>query len=95
MIYIYNIIISFLCIIPIIMLLLNPKLILINQFKNHIKIFIIKLLFISMFIYFFLHNFNISNYTIFIISGVFNFTFFHLVEGLVSQKILNNNATKK
>ena len=95
MIYIYNIIISLLCIIPIIMLLLNPKLILINQFKNHIKIFIIKLLFISMFIYFFLHNFNISNYSIIIISGVFNFTFFHLVEGLVSQKILNNNATKK
>ena len=95
MIYIYNLVISFLCIIPITLLICYPKLILKNQFKNHIKIFIIKLLFISMFIYFFLHNFNISNYTIFIISGVFNFTFFHLVEGLVSQKILNNNATKK
>ena len=95
MIYIYNFVISFICIIPIILLILFPKLILNNQFQNHIKIFIIKLLFISMFIYFFLHNFNISNYTFFIISGVFNFTFFHLVEGLVSQNILNNNGTKK
>ena len=95
MIYIYNLIISFLCIIPIILLTLNPKLILIKQFQNHIKIFIIKLLFISLFIYFFIHNFSISNYKVFIISGVFNFIFFHTLEGFLIQKKLNQDEIKK
>ena len=94
MIYIYNFIISFICIIPIILLILFPKLILINQFQNHIKIFIIKLLFISMFICFFIFNFSIQNYKIFIISGYINFTIFHTIEGFVIQKILFKNETK-
>ena len=95
MIYIYNLIIAFICIIPIFLLTFLPKLILLNHFKNHTIIFITKLLFISMFIYFFIHNFSISNYKVFIISGVFNFTFFHIIEGFVSQNILSNNEIKK
>ena len=39
-----------------------------------------------MFIYFFIFNLSISNYKQFIISGVFNFTLFHIIEGLISQK---------
>ena len=94
MIYIYNLIIAFICIIPIFLLTFLPKLILLNHFKNHTIIFITKLLFISMFIYFFIYNFSISNYRIFIISGYINFTIFHIIEGFVNQKNLFNNEIK-
>ena len=66
-----------------------------NHFKNHIFIFLFKLLFISMFIYFFIFNFSISDYKIFIISGYFNFIFFHIIEGLMNQKILLKNDHQK
>ena len=90
MIYIFNVIIALLCLIPI----LCFKTHLINYFKNHALIFFIKLLFISMFIYFFIYNFSISNYKIFIISGYINFTFFHILEGIVSQKLITKNDYK-
>ena len=90
MIYIFNVIIVLLCLIPI----LCFKTHLINYFKNHAWIFFIKLLFISMFIYFFIYNFNISNYRIFIISGYINFTIFHIIEGFVKQNKLFNNEIK-
>ena len=88
MIFIFNICISIICAFFIIVIKLLPQLILKNHFKNHFIIFIIKLFFISMFICFFIFNFNISDYKILIISGGFNFTFFHIIEGLMNQKIL-------
>ena len=91
MIYIFNILISLLCLVPIIIIEKYPNIIMNNHFKNHVIIFILKLLFISMFIYFFIFNFSISDYNIFIISGYFNFIFFHIIEGLINQKILLKN----
>ena len=95
MIFIFNICISIICVSFIIFIKFLPQLILKNHFKNHFIIFIIKLFFISMFICFFIFNFNISDYKIFIISGVFNFTFFHIIEGLMNQKILLKDDQKK
>lgn len=94
MIFIFNLIISALCLILIMLIKLYSRIILHNHFKNHIIIFLLKLLFISMFIYFFIYNFSISNYKIFIISGYINFTFFHILEGIVSQKLITKNDYK-
>ena len=88
MIYLFNLIISIICLIPIIIYYKKHNISTNNHFKNHIIIFIIKLLFIIMFIYLFIYNFNISKPKIFIISGCFNFIFFHFIEGFVS---LNKN----
>ena len=95
MIYIFNFIISLLLITSIVLIYFNKKKIITNYYKKHFIIFIIKLLFISMFIYFFIFNFSISDYKIFIISGYFNFIFFHIIEGLMNQKILLKNDYKK
>ena len=94
MIYIFNAIISLLCIILIFACKHFKKKILENYFKKHTSIFLFKLLFISMLIYFFIYNFSISNYRIFIISGYINFTIFHIIEGFVNQKNLFNNEIK-
>ena len=94
MIYIYNLMIAFFCSISIILLLRYPILIQNHSFNNHYIIFILKLLFISMFIYIFIHNLNISNYKIFIVSGTLNLTFFHVLEGLLTREILLKNETK-
>ena len=95
MIYIFNFSIATISIISILIISAYPHLILKNNFKNHTVIFLIKLFFISMFIYFFIFNFSISDYKIFIISGYFNFIFFHIIEGLMNQKILLKNDHKK
>ena len=86
MIVLFNLLISTFCIIHIFLfyylrMKMHP-----NYFANHAIIFILKISFISMFIYFFIFNLSISNYKQFIISGVFNFTLFHIIEGLISQK---------
>jgi len=86
--------VSFFCLISIIILLKYPKLVQNNSFYNHYIIFILKVLFISMFIYIFIYNFSISNYKIFIISGGFNLTFFHVLEGYLTRKILLKDETK-
>ena len=91
MIYIFNVIISLLCIISMFTYKFFKSIFLNNYFKSHSIIFLIKLLFISMFIYFFIYNFSISNYRMFIISGYINFTIFHIIEGFVNQKNLFNN----
>ena len=95
MLLIFNIVIAILSIIPIIIIIKNPSIIHKNHFKNHAIIFVIKILFISMFIYFFIFNLSISNYKIFIISGYINFTFFHIIEGLINQKILLKDDKNK
>ena len=91
MIFIFNLLISFFSLLAIALIQYFPHLIKQNYFKNHLIIFILKFLFISMFIYIFIFNFSISDYTIFIISGYFNFTFFHIIEGIINQKILLKN----
>jgi len=95
MILIFNIIIAFLCIILIILVIVYPKIVHKKHFKNNAIIFTVKILIISMFIYFFIFNLSISNDKIFIISGYINFTFFHIIEGLINQKILLKNDEKK
>ena len=95
MLIIFNAIIAFLSIIPIIIMKAYPEIVYKNHFRNHAIIFVIKILFISMFIYFFIFNLSISNYKIFIISGYINFTFFHITEGLISQKILLKDDKNK
>ena len=95
MIYIFNFSIAIISIISIFITYFYPQLIFNNYFKNHTVIFLLKLFFISMFIYFFIFNFSISDYKIFIISGYFNFIFFHIIEGLMNQKNLLKNDRKK
>ena len=95
MLIIFNAIIAFLSIIPIIIMKAYPEIVYKNHFRNHAIIFVIKILFISMFIYFFIFNLSISNYKIFIISGYINFTFFHIIEGLINQKILLKDDKNK
>ena len=91
MLFIFHLLISFFCAIPLILIIKYKNIIHNNHFKNHIIIFISKLSFISMFIYFFIFNLSISNYKIFIISGYINFTIFHIIEGIISQRILLKN----
>ncbi len=86
MIIYFNSIISIICLIPILIYVYHPNMLSKNHFRNHFIIFILKLLFISMFIYIFIFNFSIYNPKIFIISGCFNFILFHFIEGFVSQK---------
>ena len=95
MLIIFNAIIAFLSITPIIIIKAYPEIVYKNHFRNHAIIFVIKILFISMFIYFFIFNLSISNYKIFIISGYINFTFFHIIEGLINQKILLKDDKNK
>ena len=95
MIYIFNIIIASFSTFLILFLYYKKDFFIKKYFQNHLIIFILKLLFISMFIYFFIFNFSIYNYKIFIISGYFNFTFFHILEGIISQNIFFKHDTKK
>ena len=94
MICIFNIIISTICFIPIVLYNKNIIIFSNNYFKNHFTIFILKLLFISMFIYIFIYNFSISNPKKYIISGCFNFILFHFIEGFISQKKITRNELK-
>ena len=94
MLLIFNIIIAILCIIPIFLIKFYSLIVNKNHFKNHVMIFIVKFLFISMFIYFFIFNLGIPNYRIFIISGYINLTIFHIIEGFLSQKNLLENEIK-
>ena len=94
MIYIYNISISLICVSLIIVFYYFKINIFNDYFKNHVVIFLFKLLIISMFIYLFIYNFSISNYKIFIVSGGFNFTFFHILEGFLTRKIILKDETK-
>ena len=95
MLLIFNIIIASLSIIPIIIIIINPSIIHKNHFKNHAIIFIIKILFISMFIYFFINNFKGSDFKVFIISGYTNLALFHIIEGFFIQKIIKKNDIRQ
>ena len=91
MLLLYFLIIIIICSCPILIIWRYADKFSNNLFRNHTIIFLIKLIIISMFIYVFIYNFSISNYKIFIISGTFNLTFFHALEGFLIQKFLFKN----
>ena len=85
---IYCITLIMLCSIPIIFIKLKPNIFKRSSLKIHFKIFLCKLIIISMFIYIFLSNLSISDYKLFIIVGCFIFVVFHFIEGFIIQNIL-------
>ena len=86
-ILIFNLFISLFCSIPILLYFKYPQL-KNNHFQNYFIILIIKLLFISMFIYIIIHNFSGVDLQLFIITGYSNFFIFHILEGFISQNNL-------
>ena len=86
--FVFNFCITIFCLIPIYCIYNYKPSKIKNYFKQHAIIIIIKLLFISMFIYFIIHNFKGINIQLFIITGYVNFFIFHILEGIVSQKKL-------
>ena len=95
MLLIYSFIILLLCFFPIVIIYANPLFFKKNIFKNHLIIFFIKLIIISMFIYFFISKFNISNIQLFIIVGCCIVVICHFIEGFVLQNIILKNEHKK
>jgi len=80
-----------LCSISIIFIKLKPNIFKHAGLKIHFKIFLCKLIIISMFIYIFLSNLSVPDSRIFIIVGCFIFVVFHFIEGfIVQKKILKN-----
>ena len=88
---IFHLFISTLCLVPILLYIKKPILIN-NHIKQHILIFIIKLLIISLFIYFFINNFKGADLKLFTLTGYINFTLFHIIEGFILQKIILKNG---
>ena len=95
MLLIYSCIILSICLIPIFLIYKYPIIFQKNLFQNHLIIFFIKLIIISMFIYIFLSKFSISEIDLFIIVGCFVVVIFHFIEGFVLQKFVLNNEQKK
>jgi hypothetical protein len=95
MLTIYSLIIIFICLIPIFLISRHPVIFKKNLFQNHLIIFSIKLIIISMFIYIFISKFSISNIQLFIIIGCCIVVVCHFIEGFVLQNILSNNEQKK
>ena len=95
MLGLYSIIVIFICCIPITIIYQYPLFYKKSIFKNHLIIFFIKLIIISMFIYIFLSKFSISENKLFIVVGCFIVVVFHFIEGFVVQKNLSNNGQKK
>jgi len=88
---IYCITLIMLCSIPIIFIKLKPNIFKRSSLKIHFKIFLCKLIIISMFIYIFLSNLSIPDFKLFIVVGCFIFVVFHFIEGfIVQKKILKN-----
>ncbi len=95
MLLLYSCIILLICLIPIFFIYKYPTSFQKNIFQNHLIIFCIKLIIISMFIYIFISKFSISNIQLFIIVGCFIVVACHFIEGFVLQNILLNNEQKK
>ena len=81
-----------LCLIPILAIKLKPSILYKSYLKQHILIFLTKLIIISMFIYIFISNLSISNTKLFIIVGCFICVIFHFIEGFILQKTIINNG---
>ena len=78
--------------IPIIIIQFKAYKIIQNNLKHHLRFFLLKIVIISMFIYIFISNLNISNTKLFIIVGCFIFVLFHFIEGFILQKKLLKNG---
>ena len=81
-----------LCSIPIFLIKYQPKKIKKSTLKTHLKIFLLKLIIISMIIYIFISNLSNSDYKLFIIIGCFIFVIFHFIEGFIIQNILKQHG---
>ena len=81
-----------LCLIPILIIKLKPTFFYNSYLKQHILIFLTKLIIISMFIYIFISNLSISNTKLFIIVGCFICVIFHFIEGFILQKTIIKNG---
>ena len=90
----FHLIISFLCSASILLYYKYPSLAN-KHLKNHLIIFLLKLLIISMFIYFFINNFRGSDFRILIVSGYSNLAILHIIEGFLVQKIIKENDIRK
>ena len=77
---------------PIILIIKYPSIFTTNVLANHIMIFLIKIIIISMIIYIFISNLGISDSKLFIIVGCCISVAFHFIEGFVLQKILTDNG---
>lgn len=84
--------ISFLSLLPIFFIFKYQNLFIKNILYNHILIFLIKLIIISMVIYIFISNLSGLNDKLFIIVGCCISVIFHFIEGFVLQTILNKNG---
>ena len=80
------------CSIPICIIKYKPNFFKKSTLKIHLKIFLLKLIIISMIIYIFISNLSISESKLFIIIGCFIFIFFHFIEGFILQNILTKNG---
>ena len=89
---IYCVSLIFLCLIPILIIKFQPSLFYQSYLKQHILIFLTKLIIISMFIYIFISNLSISNTKLFIIVGCFICVIFHFIEGFILQKTIIKNG---
>ena len=92
MLFIFSLTIMIISFIPIMFLVKYPNLFKKNALTNHIMIFLIKIIIISMFIYVFISNLGILDSKLFIIVGCCISVVFHFIEGFVLQKILTENG---
>ena len=94
MLFIFSLSIIIISLIPIIFIIKYPNIFKKNIFTNHVMIFLIKIIIISMFIYIFISNLSILDSKLFIIVGCCISVIFHFIEGFVLQTILNKNGRK-
>ena len=87
----FCILLIFLCSIPIVFIKSYPAFFINNNLRAHLKIFLLKLIIISMIIYIFISNLSISESKLFIIVGCFIFVVFHFIEGFILQNTLTKN----
>ena len=90
----FHLVVSSLCAISILLYFKYPALAN-KHLKNHLIIFLLKLLIISMFIYLFINNFRGSDFRILIVSGYSNLAILHIIEGFLIQKIIKENDIRK
>jgi len=92
MLTIFCITLTICCSLPIFLITYQPNFFKNSTLKTHLKIFLLKLIIISMIIYIFISNLSISESKLFIIIGCFIFIFFHFIEGFFLQNILTKHG---
>ena len=92
MLVIFCLILIVFCSIPICIIKYKPTLFKNSNLKTHLKIFLLKLIIISTFIYIFISNLSDSDYKLFIMVGCFIFVIFHFIEGFIIQNIFKKHG---